>query len=144
MSSASQFNPIICLHDFCYDIKKTKNIFKNNIYTCKQPLMMAYERSESTHDNLDKLINQFPPKTKTLVRKLERIWIKGHRQNMFLLFNQTCLNEGLLPNYKHIWIYIYIHVFMCVFVCVWGLAKMFIGWSSYSHRIWPSKVYFST
>ena len=40
-------------------------------------------------------------KTKTLVRKLERILIKLYRQNVSLLFNQTCLNEGLLPNYTH-------------------------------------------
>ena len=30
------------------------------------------------------------------------ILIKLYRQNMSLLFNQTCLNEGLLPNYTYI------------------------------------------
>ena len=38
-----------------------------------------------------KFIHQFQPETKTLIRKLERILIKSYRQNVSLLFNQTCL-----------------------------------------------------
>ena len=30
--------------------------------------------------------------------KLERILIELYRRNMSLLFHQTCLKEGLLPN----------------------------------------------
>ena len=60
--------------------------------------MMAYERSESARDNFGKFIHQFQTETKTLIRKLERILIKLYRQNVSLLFNQTCLNEQLLPN----------------------------------------------
>ena len=52
--------------------------------------MMAYEGSESAWDNFGKFIRQFQPETKTLIRKLE---IKSYRQNLSLLFNQTCLNE---------------------------------------------------
>ena len=55
--------------------------------------MMAYERSESSRDNLSKFIYQLPPKSKTLVMKLERILIKLYTQNVSLLCNQTCLNE---------------------------------------------------
>ena len=86
--------------------------------------MMAYERSESALDKFGKFIYQLQPKTKTLVRKLEKIQIKLYRQNVFLLFNQKCLNEGLLPNYTHThththtYIYIYIYIYMCVCVCV--------------------------
>ena len=36
---------------------------------------MAYERSKSSRDNFGKFINQFKPKTKTLIWKLERILI---------------------------------------------------------------------
>ena len=54
---------------------------------------MAYERSESARDNLGKFIHQFQRETKALIRKLERIFIKLYRQNVSLLFNQTCLNE---------------------------------------------------
>ena len=78
--------------------------------------MMACERFESAWDNFGKFIHRFQPETKILIRKLERILIKLYRQNVSLLFNQTCLNEGLLPNYTHT--YIYIHINMCVCVCV--------------------------
>ena len=61
----------------------------------QQPPMMAYERSESARDNFGKLIHQ--PVTKTLIQELERILIKLYRQNVSLLYNQTCVNERLLP-----------------------------------------------
>ena len=99
MSLASQFNPSIHLHNFCNVIKKTQKKKKKNsekkkkkkkkiLYICKQPLMMNYEGSESARENLGKFLNQLQPKTKTLIRKLERILI---RLNVFSLFNQTCL-----------------------------------------------------
>ena len=46
--------------------------------------------------------HQFQPETKTLIRKLERILIKLYRQNVSLLFDQTYLNERLLPNNTYI------------------------------------------
>ena len=67
--------------------------------------MMAYEGSESAWDTFGKFIHQFQPETKTLIRKLKRILNKLYRQNLSLLFNETCLNEQLLPNYT---LYIYI------------------------------------
>ena len=75
---------------------------------------MAYEGSESARDIFGKFLNQFQPETKTLIRKLERILNKLYRQNLSLLFNETCLNEWLLPtththSHIHIYIYIYIH-----------------------------------
>ena len=64
--------------------KKLKTFLKNThaqtIYTSKQTLMMAYKRSESARENFGKFIDEFQPKTKTLVRKLERILIKLCRQ----------------------------------------------------------------
>ena len=55
--------------------------------------------------------------TKTLVRKLERILIRLYKQNVSLLFNQTCLNEGQFPTthththtHTHTYIYIYINI----------------------------------
>ena len=69
-----------------------------------------------------KFIHQFQPETKTLIRKLERILIRLYRQNVSLLFDQACLNEGLQPDYTHthththIYIYIYIYIYtQCVF-----------------------------
>ena len=48
---------------------------------------MACERSESASDNLGKFIYQFQLKTKTLMRKIERILIKLYGQKVSLLFN---------------------------------------------------------
>ena len=64
--------------------------------------MMAYVRSDSAWDNFGKFIHQFQFETKKLIRKLERILIKLYRQNVSLLFNQTCLNK---------------YLYMCVRVC---------------------------
>ena len=50
--------------------------------------MMAYEESESAWDNFGKFIHQLQLKTKTLIRKLERILNKLYRQNLSLLFNE--------------------------------------------------------
>ena len=56
--------------------KKPKKLFKNKkrnpIYTRKQPLMVVYQKSESTRDSVGKFTNQFQPKTKTLIRKLDK------------------------------------------------------------------------
>ena len=64
-------------------LKKTfKNSFKNTLYPCTSPLMMANERSESARGNFGKFNHQFQPETKTLTRKRERILIKLYRQNV--------------------------------------------------------------
>ena len=104
---------------FCYVIKTKKNfqnsLKKNNtLYTCKQPLMMANEVFESARDNFGKFIHQFQPETKTLIRKLERILIKLYWQNVSLLFNQTCLNEWLQPNYTHTHTHTHTHIYVCI------------------------------
>ena len=84
--------------------------------------MMAYEAAESAQDNFGKFIYQFQPETKTLIRKLERILNELYRQNVSLLFNETCLNERLLPNHTHTHthIYIYIYIYIYLFVRVVG------------------------
>ena len=79
-SSANQFLSNSAFAYVCYVIKKT---FK-------------------TRDNFGKFIHQFQPESKTLIRKLERILIKLYRQNVSLLFNQTC-------THTHTLIYIYIY-----------------------------------
>ena len=89
-----------CLYNFIKVLKKNKRkilkSFKSTLYTCKQPLMIAYKNSESARDNFGKFIHQFQPETKTLIRKLERILIKLYRQNVSL----------------YIYIYIYIYIYM--------------------------------
>ena len=88
----------LCIHIFLLCNKNFQKLSKlflkkntNTPYTSKQPLMMAYEGSESTRNNFGKFIYQFQPETKTLIRKLERILNKLYRQNVFLLFNETCI-----------------------------------------------------
>ena len=54
---------------------------------------------------------QFQPETKMLIRKLERILNKLYRQNLSLLFNETCLNERL--HRKHIHTHTRIHLYIC-------------------------------
>ena len=73
--------------------------------------MMAYEEFENARYNFGKFIHQFKPKTRTL-RKFERILIQLYRQNVSLLFNQTCLSERLLLNYTHTHTYIYIYIYI--------------------------------
>ena len=51
--------------------------------------MMTNERSKSARDNFSEFTYQLQSRTKTLVRKLERIQIKLYRQNVSLSFNQT-------------------------------------------------------
>ena len=47
--------------------------------------MIAYEGSESAQDNFEKFFYQFQPEIKTLIRKLERILNKLHRQNLSII-----------------------------------------------------------
>ena len=43
-----------------------------------------------------------------------------YRQNVSLLFNQTCVNEVLLADYTHTHTHTHIYIYMCVcvYVCV--------------------------
>ena len=62
-------------------------LIKNTLYTCKQPLMMASEGSESARDNFSKFIHQFQLETKILIQKYERVLFKLYKQNVSLQFN---------------------------------------------------------
>ena len=111
--------------------------------------MMAYERSKSPRENFGKIIYQFQPETKTLIRKLERILIRLNRQNVSSSFNQTCLNEGLLSNHTYFKIYMYIsmYVYMRVYGCKDTNDKV-ISWGLYKDSCCRSKerinLYFKT
>ena len=84
--------------------------------------MITYERSESARENFSKFIYLFQPKTKTLIKKIERILIRLYRRNVSLLFNQACFKKGLLPDdthththtHTHIYIYIYMYVYIYI------------------------------
>ena len=93
---------------------------------------MAYERSERARNIFGKLIHQFQPKTKTLIRKLERILIKLYRQNVSLLLSQTCVNERLLPNFTHTHTYIYIRVY-ALYIHAYIQVYAYICTYTYTH-----------
>ena len=61
--------------------------------------------NKSTKDNFGKFIYSFQHKIKTVVKKLERSFIKFYRQNLSLLLNQTWLrrNAVQLPHHKPIY-----------------------------------------
>ena len=104
--------------------------------------MMTYEESERAQDNSSKFINQLQPKTKTLVSKLERILIKLYRQHVSLLFNEICLNEGLLSNYTHtflslslslyIYIYMYVHKHLSTYIQKYLYIHIYVY--TYTHK----------
>ena len=66
----------LCVYVILQCYKKLKILLKNSLYSCKKPLIIANKRSKNAWGNFGKFINQLQPKTKTLVRKLERILIK--------------------------------------------------------------------
>ena len=85
-------------------------------------MIMVDERFESTRENFAKFINQLQPKTKALLRKLERIQIKLYIENVSLLFNQTFLNEKILPNHArarahtHTHTHTHIYIYICIYI----------------------------
>ena len=62
---------------------------------------MTNEGFENTSDNFGKFIYQLQLKNKALAWKLESNLIKLYWQHESLMFNQTCLNKGLLPKHTH-------------------------------------------
>ena len=89
--------------------------------------MMAQSRAESTRDtyNYGQYINQFPPNTIKVIREFERIQKKICRHKMFIIFNEICINEEILPKY----IYIYIYMYIIWSGLVWlGIMTLVIQW----------------
>ena len=51
------------------------------------------------------LICLLPPEERRTVRKIESINKKISNTKEAVIFNKTCLNEGLLPNFSNIYMY---------------------------------------
>ena len=88
---------------------------------------MAYEGSESAQDNFGKFIHQFQPETKTLIRKLRKDLKQNIQTNMSLLFNETCINKRLLPNYTRTRTHTHTHIGLVWFVWFYGIST-FVGY----------------
>ena len=127
MSWASQFYPTLRLHNSVILWKNLKISLRKHSLRMQATTDVVYEIPESARDNFGEFIHQFQPETKT---KLKRIFKKLYRKSVSLLFNQTWLNERLLPNYSpslslthihthtHWYTHAYLYVCVCVCVCI--------------------------
>ena len=51
---------------------------------------------------LGEIIFQFPNNIKIIIRQLEKLERKHIKANMAILFNRTCINENILPQFTNI------------------------------------------
>ena len=83
---------------------------------------------------LGEIIFQFPNNIKIIIRHLEKLERKQINDNMAILFNRTCINESILPQFDNIYIceyiYIYIHIYTYIF-SVLDSNCLFIEYSSH-------------
>ena len=78
---------------------------------------MAQSRTESTWEinNYGKCINQFPPNTIKSIRQYERINKKICRQKMSIMFKEICINEEMLPIYRHTHTHTHTHIYIYIY-----------------------------
>ena len=74
--------------------------------------------------------------SKAHIRKLERILMKLYRWNVSLLFNQTCLNKRLLPNYTHT----HTHTHIYTYTSAQAEYDKVISKQSFEFRDFPSRL----
>ena len=92
-----------------------------------------------------KSIYQFQLDTKILIREIERILDTLYRHNIYLLLNETCLNELLLPHsqiyiftniyiYKYIYLYIYTHTHSQIYLYIYIYTFIYLSIYIYRER----------
>ena len=59
--------------------------------------------------NFGELIFKFPCNICSKIRYLEKLQKKLVKANIAILFNRTCVNENILPNFTDIYVYIYMN-----------------------------------
>ena len=72
------------------------------------------------------LLSTLPAEEKSTVRRIEKILYKINAAETAILFNTTCINEGLLPKYYYYYYYLlqmkfgggYAFIGVCLFVCL--------------------------
>ena len=66
------------------------------------------KRVENNHDelNLGQILFMLPTEIKIKIRKLEKAHNVFINNKYGIIFNETCIKEGLLPKYTDIYIYI--------------------------------------
>ena len=60
--------------------------------------------------NLGQILFMLPTEIKIKIRKLEKAHNVFINNKYGIIFNETCIKEGLLPKYTNISIYIYIYI----------------------------------
>ena len=71
---------------------------------------MAVENAETRRSNLGQLLFNMDCESRLIVRKVEKLNKKLVANSSGVLFNQVCIDEGLLPKYTNIYMYIHILV----------------------------------
>lgn len=66
---------------------------------------MIQERIESARVNHGTFVNTFHLEVKKILRKIEKMKKRIIKQGISVVFNNVCLNEGMLPKYTNIYIY---------------------------------------
>ena len=62
--------------------------------------------------NFGELIHDLQTNAKKVIRKIERTERKLQKAKSALVFNETCINEDILPKYTNMYIYIYIYIYI--------------------------------
>ena len=76
------------------------------------------KRVENNHDelNLGHILFMLPTEIKNEIRKLEKAHNVFINNKYGIIFNETCIKEGLLPKYTNNYIYIYIYTYIYIYI----------------------------
>ena len=75
---------------------------------CSFTVIMSSELDETlvnTPLNFGQLLFHLPSEEKRIVRKIEKVLYKKNAADTAIIFNNTCLKEGLLPKYYYYYYY---------------------------------------
>ena len=73
-------------------------------------------------ENFANFLFLFNQETRKIIRNIENIDKKLINCQLAVVFNETCLNEDILPIYTNIHIYIYLHKHL---KHVWNIGKLY-------------------
>ena len=66
------------------------------------PIETSEQIQIQIQNNFGNLLFHLPAEEKTLIRKLEKQLYKQNAAETAIIFNNTCINEGLLPKYTNL------------------------------------------
>ena len=90
--------------------------------------MVGDDRNRSPElNNFGNLLFSLDSQQRALVRSLEKLYRKKIQSSFGVTFNQTCLDEYLLPRYTEIYIYIYICININMFIYIYKQIHFYIS-----------------